>query len=66
MKTLLTRTLVVSTTLAVLAAGHMSISARTADASDKYTWGIGTQGETCGGTCGSTNLCCKIVILPAG
>jgi hypothetical protein len=28
-----------------------------------HAWGIGTLGETCGGICGSKNICCTITII---
>jgi hypothetical protein len=65
MKRLPTKTAAAAVTLAVLAAAHLGIAPRAAEAGDKHAWGIGTLGETCGGNCGASNICCKIVILPA-
>ena len=28
-----------------------------------YAWGMSNLGETCGGTCGSSNICCRITIV---
>jgi hypothetical protein len=44
--------------LAIVATGIFS---RPAETSTVYAYGFSNQGETCGGTCGPNNLCCKIV-----
>jgi hypothetical protein len=43
--------------LAIVATGIFS---RPAETSSVYTWGMSNQGETCGGTCGTNNICCRI------
>ena len=50
-----------SLALAIAATGIFS---RPAETSSVYMYGLSTQGETCGGTCGSSNLCCKIIVEP--
>jgi hypothetical protein len=58
-----TRTAVAGSTLAALAAAHMALSARPALGDDLlHTYGISNLGETCSGTCGPDNICCKIVV----
>jgi hypothetical protein len=65
MKKLFTRTAVAAGTLAALAAGHLAFTPSPALAGDAHAWGISNLGDTCSGTCGSGNICCRIVILPA-
>jgi hypothetical protein len=63
MNRLLTRTAVAAATLAALVAAHLAISPNQAFAGDKHAWGFSTLGDTCSGTCGAGNICCKIVII---
>lgn len=47
-----------------LAAAHAFITPVPATAADTvYRWGISNAGDTCGSTCESGNICCKIVIV---
>lgn len=63
MNRLLTRTTVAATTLAALVAAHLAITPKQALANDKHAWGISTLGDTCSGSCGANNICCRIVIV---
>ena len=48
---------------AALALAHALVP-RGARADDvDHIWGIGTLGETCSGTCGNMNICCRIVVV---
>jgi hypothetical protein len=38
--------------------------AKPAESTAVYQYGMSTQGETCGGTCGANNICCRIVVDP--
>lgn len=54
--------------VAALAAVALAVASattpRAARADDTlHIWGIGTLGETCSGTCGNVNICCKIVVV---
>lgn len=56
--------LLVAALAAVALAVASAAAPRAARADDAtHIWGIGTLGETCSGTCGSTNICCKIVVV---
>lgn len=58
----LLRTALVS--LVAAAAATIAFQVRTSSAQAQlYTWGMSTEGETCGGTCGTNNICCKIVVV---
>lgn len=63
MTTLFKRCAAVGGTLAVLAAGHLGLAPRQAEAGDRHAWGISTLGDTCSGTCAAGNICCRIVII---
>jgi hypothetical protein len=65
MKKLLARGAAVAGTLATLAAAHLAFAPTAALAGDSHAWGFSNLGDTCSGTCGSGNICCRIVILPA-
>ncbi|HEV7591295.1 MAG TPA: hypothetical protein VGO40_24495 [Longimicrobium sp.] len=60
-----TRSYLLATTLAaaVLAIGHAAAPRMARASTTAHAWGIGTLGETCGGVCGSQNICCKITII---
>jgi hypothetical protein len=62
MRSLRKRTLVTAATLAALAFVHLS-GPRPAAADIKQIWGMSNLGDTCTGSCGSTNICCRIVII---
>ncbi len=62
MKRMLIRGTVTAGTLAMLAAAHLAFATR-AEAGDKHIYGVSNLGDTCGGTCGSSNICCRIVIV---
>lgn len=46
--------------LAIVATGIFSTPG---ESSAVYAYGMSNQGETCGGTCGASNLCCKIEVV---
>lgn len=51
-------------TLVAAAAASAGFAVRSSTAQDQvYAWGISNQGETCGGTCGENNICCRITVV---
>ena len=63
MKKQLKRSTIGAAALGVLAVGHLAFAPRTAEAGDKHIYGVSNLGDTCSGTCGSSNICCRIVIV---
>jgi len=62
MKTTIRRVSVLAALVAAASTGFLPRAAR-ADDAPSHIWGMSNLGETCGGTCGPKNLCCKIVVV---
>jgi hypothetical protein len=63
MRPSLIRTIVAAGTFSALVAGHLTFAPRSAMAGDLHVWGFSNLGDTCSGTCGANNICCRITIV---
>lgn len=52
-------------TAAALAAAHAAYPRMARADQINHIWGMSNLGETCSGSCGAINLCCRIIIVQA-